>query len=178
MESGNITQHLPGKDETENLYERHFYDPTTGLNYRNNSNCARYWFFTHYQNAISAFNAGNYTQAWERLGRAIHYLGDMNTPHHAANLPAPGSNHVAFEEQIDHNRTRYSATSAGTKYNTAITSLPVICAQNAKNHLSDATSIDDLTTYEPWLRAGDNTVPFAMQYTAVVLYHFHQAVTA
>ena len=169
---------LPDKDETEGAYERHFYDPATGLNYSGNTNNAKNWFLNHYQNAVSSFNAGNYTKAWEELGRAIHYLEDLNTPHHVANLIAVLSNHSEFERTINNHRTRYSATTAGTKYNTTISALPNICATNAKNYVDKATTrLVDPSLVEPWLQAGDYTVPFAMQYVAVVLHRFNQDVT-
>ena len=168
---------LPDEDETDNLFAGHFYDPDTGLNYKGTTDTAKSRFLTHFNNAVATYQAGNYALAFEKLGRAIHYLEDLNAPHHAANLKAFTSNHISFEEQIDANRTRYAATTASGKYTTSIANIPDICARNAKNNLGNATSVENLTSYEPWLIAGDYTVPFAMQYVAVVLYQFWQTVS-
>ena len=168
---------LPDNDETDGAFRGHFYDPDTGLNYCDTTDTAKSRFLTRYNEAVSYYSAGNYLLAWEYLGRAIHYLEDLNEPHHASNLIAGLSNHGTFEELIDARRTRFSATTAMGKYSATINSIPDICARNAKNNIQDATSAEDLTTYAPWLRAGDNTVPFAMQYVAVVLYKFQQDVS-
>ena len=168
---------LPDEDETDNLFAGHFYDPDTGLNYKGTTDTAKSRFLAHFNNAVAAYQAGNYALAFEKLGRAIHYLEDLNAPHHVANLVAGLSNHTSFEQEIDANRTRYTATTASGKYATAIANIPDICARNAKNNLENATSAEALPYNGPWLIAGDYTVPFAMQYVAVILYQFQQAVS-
>lgn len=168
---------LPDDDEKDNSFAGHFYNPNTGKNYQGTTDTAKSRFFARYEQAVFYYESGQYAKAWEYLGRAIHYLEDMNATHHTANLIAIGSNHMTFEQQIDRNRTRYTATTAMGKYTASISSIPDICAINALNQLEDATSAEDLTTFEPWLRAGDNTVPVAMQYVAVVLHKFQQEVS-
>ena len=43
----------------------------------------------------------------QELGRALHYLADINTPHHAALLTTLNSNHAAFERFVDSTRLDY-----------------------------------------------------------------------
>lgn len=41
------------------------------------------------------------------LGRGLHYVADLNEPHHASNLTAINSNHSEFEKYVDEHRNEY-----------------------------------------------------------------------
>lgn len=74
-------------------FRAHFYNPTTGANYRGEKNpTANTRFRDHYDLAVSSYKKKMYNLAWQELGRAIHYLGDLNAPHHAANVAALDTN--------------------------------------------------------------------------------------
>lgn len=85
------------------VYDCHFYDPDTGKNYRGTSNTADKKFSKHYLDAINTANAED---SFKALGKALHFIQDINEPHHAANLTAGNSTHSEFEEYVSLNRDR------------------------------------------------------------------------
>ena len=60
-------------------------------------------FNDRYYNAVREYNNGNKGLAYKELGMAIHYLSDLNAPHHAANKTAatPYSYHMTYESWVD-----------------------------------------------------------------------------
>lgn len=66
---------------------------------------------------------------------AIHYLEDLNTPHHAANAIAIVTNHSLYENwvnvQLTHNKAYYSVSSAtNSTYNYVMNSTFIGMANN------------------------------------------------
>lgn len=106
----------PDEDETYGAYKYHFYNPVTGLNFMGENDSALTRFVDHFNRALhymklyyQAMANGNLEKArayrrraMEELGRALHFLGDLNTPVHTNNqtLLDTGFNfffHVSFE---------------------------------------------------------------------------------
>lgn len=102
----------PDEDEIEGLYKGHFYNPVTELNFNGEEDSALRRFCNHYNNAVTLCVNGNKKKGIELLGRAIHYMEDLNTPVHTNNksyLDA-GVNflsHVKFESKCDDVCTRH-----------------------------------------------------------------------
>lgn len=102
---------LPDIEERDNLtYAGHFYDPDTGKNYLlQTSPTAKTRAGEHYAVATGILdqntnvNSGLFMEAWEELGRALHYLQDVCEPHHASNQIAGLSSHSEFEDYINKN---------------------------------------------------------------------------
>lgn len=100
---------LPDDDEKDGNFVWHFYGPD-GTNYLGGSVTAYTKCIDHYNRAVSLYNAGSKSAAMEELGRALHYLQDVNEPHHAMNKVAVLTNHIGFEKEAEENRTSYALT--------------------------------------------------------------------
>lgn len=82
----------------------HFYDPDSGKNFLGGKNpTARTRMDQHYRNAINYYRNGKWREAMQELGLALHYLEDVNEPHHAANYIAFGTKHGDFEKFVTTN---------------------------------------------------------------------------
>lgn len=95
----------PDKDEREYAFAQHFYNPYTYRNFLPSSlqaSSITAWskFDFHLKNSIKNYNK-NRTYSMQELGRALHFLEDVNVPHHAANLVAVLSTHSQYEKYIN-----------------------------------------------------------------------------
>lgn len=95
----------PDIDENNGLFKWHYYNPITGKNFVKGDVTALTKFNEHYNSAIMNYNKNNYQKTWDELGRAIHFLEDINTPVHTNSqdvLDATSylSFHVKFESYI------------------------------------------------------------------------------
>lgn len=103
-----LLQYSDWPDSYENdggLYTSHFYNPYTGKSF-SGSTTAMTRFMTHASNA-KKYYAKSRTLAYQELGKALHYLADINEPHHAANLIAFFSNHTQYENWVDANEATF-----------------------------------------------------------------------
>lgn len=96
----------PDEDEIEGAYKFHFYNPATETNFMGEKNSALAKCNMHYNNAIKAYKDNNKPFAFQELGRAIHFMEDLNTPVHVGyNLPTDAvlkfPLHVRFEKVCD-----------------------------------------------------------------------------
>ncbi len=100
---------LPDRELSEvglPMFVGHFYNPTTGKNWLGGTeNTARNNAQDRYNTAVAYACAGNMEKAYEYLGRCLHYIQDLNVPHHSANVTTvnPGSTHSAFEQYAENN---------------------------------------------------------------------------
>lgn len=141
--------------------------------------------FTTHANAAKKYYAKNKKQSMTELGRALHYLEDINEPHHAALLIAVFSSHTQYENWIDDNEYRYVIGSIES-YKTFITvdakrSYATYCSELFRKAAFNAYSFKDLAnTYDPikWAESAAGTLPFAQESVAVFLYNFFYAVGA
>ena len=94
----------PDEDEIDGAFKYHFYNPATEKNFMGEDDSALERCKNHYNNAVTQYKAGDKKAAFEALGRALHYVEDLNTPVHtnnqdvldsAFNLPF----HVSFEDR-------------------------------------------------------------------------------
>ena len=72
----------PDEDETEGAYKFHFYNPATERNFMGEKESALTRFMGHYRKAVRYYKADRNKDAFEELGRSIHFLEDLNTPVH------------------------------------------------------------------------------------------------
>lgn len=96
----------PDEDEIEGAYKFHFYNPSTETNFMGEKKSALLKCTTHYNNALDYYKKNNKSMAFQELGRAIHFMEDMNTPVHVGyNLPTDAvfklPLHVKFEKVCD-----------------------------------------------------------------------------
>lgn len=88
---------LPDVDETSlGLFVWHFYGEN-GNSFNDSSTTAYTKCIEHYNEAVDLYESGSKSSAMEELDRALHYLQDVNVPHHAMNAVAILTNHTQFE---------------------------------------------------------------------------------
>ena len=107
--SGILLAYSDWPDTFENdggLYTSHFYNPYTGKTFLG-STTALNRFTTHANNA-KKYYAKNRTLAMQELGKALHFLSDINEPHHAALLIAGLTNHSTYEAWVDANLSSFA----------------------------------------------------------------------
>ena len=163
---------LPDVDETSNrFYLWHFYGPT-GTTYDGGSTTAYSKCIEHYNNAVDLYLDGATSDAMETLGRALHYLQDVNEPHHAMNNTAADYpwTHLTFESYVEDNQESYEITSVPSYlYTDANSSLGRIIddyADMARNWYEETESEDT------WDSAASSCVRNSQRATITVLYKF------
>ena len=97
-----------GNETDAGTFAGHFYDPDTEKNWLGQTNpTAKTRALSYLDKAIKAYNDGMEESAAVYLGRGLHYVADINEPHHASNLTAINSNHSEFEKYVDEHRNEY-----------------------------------------------------------------------
>ena len=91
---------MPDEDEVGLAWDCHFYG-VDGLNYLGGTDTAYTRFRDHYNAAVIQYRSGNHLFATRELGRAIHFISDINNPHHASNAIAVASYHTQFEDYVE-----------------------------------------------------------------------------
>lgn len=160
---------MPDVDETDGGSAWHFYGPD-GKNWSGGTVTAYTKCIEHYNDAVDLYDAGFEDSAMEELGRALHYLQDVNVPHHAMNKVAVLSNHLQFEAYVENNISSFELTSlTSTVYNDADYSLGTIIddyAEVARDWYDDASSSST------WNTPAGACARNAQRATATVLYKF------
>lgn len=101
----------PDEDEIDGAYKYHFYNPATEKNFMGEDDSALARCKSHYNRAIYYYKNGNREDAFEELGRSLHFLEDLNTPVHTNNqdLLDTAFNftfHVSFEDKCKNIQNR------------------------------------------------------------------------
>ncbi len=96
----------PDEDEIEGAFKNHFYNPVTETNFMGEKVSACTKCVDHYNKAIEYYQKNNKNLAYQELGRAIHFMEDLNTPVHTGyDLPTDAifkfPLHVRFEKICD-----------------------------------------------------------------------------
>ncbi len=98
----------PDKKETFGIFQWHFYDPETEKSFNVFSKYpAHLKAMNWYNDGVEAYKRGDVSEAMSCLGRATHYMADINEPHHASNRTAVDSNHSSYESFCDDTRKDY-----------------------------------------------------------------------
>ncbi len=169
---------LPDKDERGViLFSGHFYNPHTGKNYAGSStNTARNNAINHYNTAASYANNGDLGSAYEYLGRCLHYIQDINEPHHAANITAINPSHGQFESYAFDNIDSYLGsyrTISSSFYTTAInTSVSTLAHNAALDAYSRKDLVNSIFDKSQWNTQANYCVKAATRYSVMVMYKF------
>ena len=96
----------PDEDEIDGAYKYHFYNPATETNFMGEKDSALTKCNTHYDNAVKAYEEGDKSLAFQELGRAVHFMEDLNTPVHVGydlmiDAMTKFPLHVEFEKVCD-----------------------------------------------------------------------------
>jgi len=101
----------PDADETDNGSAGHYCSPLLYNKYASDNPTAYTRFNDHYYWAKMYYSWESYLTAYNKLGRAIHYLEDINSPPHSALIT--GYYHSAYENWVrDNMRADYYTTYA------------------------------------------------------------------
>ena len=176
------------------LYQDHFWDPDTGYNFTHTAPWYTSYTVTETADsqsrkftalALNEWKKGNYQAAEKLLGQAIHYLGDINCPYHAANITAVDSpGHVKYETYADENLGKYlvntmNETTADSDYANAITTDDFstwITKNNtywgkiSKNLYFTKSTMSN--SWEDWDYSLGQALPNAQKSVAIFLYRF------
>lgn len=186
-----IASAMPDEDEDDQAFAGHFFDPDTENNYLgNNDYTASTNAVEHFYDAMDAVEANNENLAFEEIGRCLHYVQDINVPHHAANIhvayPLYGLSHSAFEnfaydkceDEADPDYTGEPYLSeftsiASSNYTTAqnktVKKLVKEAATTAKSRI---TYVQNVASQSNWPTEARSALQNAARYSAMVLYRF------
>jgi hypothetical protein len=119
---------LSSSGETVRQNSWHFYhadrsSPFFGMNYwrnRHHEHTAKSRMIFWYDSGVENYRRGNSVGAYQDLGKALHYLQDLNSPPHtgdtAANTREAGNlatQHLLFENLADRMRDRFRVSTGG-----------------------------------------------------------------
>jgi len=176
-----ISSLLPDKDENGGLiptFVGHFYNPHTGKSYNGStSNTAKINAQNRYDTAVYYAKNNNIEKAFEYLGRCLHYIQDVNEPHHAANLIStnPLNGHSAFEsyafDRTDSYLSSYTSIPA-ISYYLAQDSVSAMAHTAALTAYSRVSSVSNIFDTSEWNTTARNCVRDAARYSAMVMYKF------
>lgn len=96
----------PDEDENQGAFKYHFFNPVTERNFLGERKTALSKFEEHFEQALEEYKEGNSANAYEQLGRAIHFLEDLSTAVHTGYENPTDSVvkfplHVSFEKKCD-----------------------------------------------------------------------------
>lgn len=157
-------------------YKGHFYHYITGTNWRGGVfPTAKTRAVEHYNAALAKFLLGNHEEAWQELGRSLHYIEDATNMHHARNEIAFFAPHSEFEtwtgNDLNANRGLYEKQSS-SQYNTILMSsigdIVAACASFAAQDTIPATP-DAIIGYRP---SAIRELGYAQEVSAAVIYKF------
>jgi len=175
----------PDHYEGRNQNDWHFYHVETGTNFywnRNDSHTARSRFEHWYNQAVAAGRRADWANAARFLGKAIHYLSDLNSPPHTGDratnvlgimFPCPVLSlaHGIYEMEADVYRDFFLATTS-PYYNWHLTNTP---SQIARTVAVTANQYYP-ACYLPFplnLAAIQWPLTWAQQHVAALLYKFY-----
>ena len=171
---------LPDREEIGMpLYAGHFYDPDSGSNYAGGTtNTAKKNAASHYESAVTAASNGNMVEAFECLGKCLHYIQDANVPHHAANIVSTGpwSSHSQFEQYAFENMSTFLENYVSipgpyyliSAFN-SVEELTHLAAEAAKLKMDD---VNDAINEDAWAEPATYCLKSAARYSAMVMYKF------
>lgn len=168
---------LPDTDEREPAFAGHFYNPDTQKNYvGSTTNTARTNAERHFKAALLSASNGAMDEVYEHLGRCLHYVQDVNVPHHAANVTGVNPSHSAFEKYAFENQEAYlenfetiPASNYRNAYSWNIGTITHKAAAEAKPMISHVNNILDKSEWSEYARI---TMQNAARYSAMAIYRF------
>lgn len=163
----------PDIDENSGYtFMHHFYDPHTDTGLFNTKITAKTKFIEHTNKALKLYKEDKEASI-EELGRALHYLEDINQPFHAANLTVLTSNHYSFEEYVDKNRSLFKATTNNQYdlyknliFEEYLNQIAYDCAINSYQY------VDILKDKKTFYTVSMELIPYTQKQAANFLYRF------
>ncbi|SHJ43070.1 phospholipase C / alpha-toxin [Clostridium cavendishii DSM 21758] len=183
-----------GVDRDYELYQDHFYDPDSGDNFTANitypfykvPDTAESQIRNYFSQALATWKDGDYAQASYLLGKAIHYFGDINQPHHALNWTGgPGTAHTNFEGYIESVKDKFKINTIGNDKSeyTLNNDKPILefltiqANKYARLSKSLAPKVSMKNSYTEWEDAASISLSNAQKGMAVMVYRFLEEVS-
>lgn len=183
-----------GVDRDYELYQDHFYDPDSGNNFTANAvypfykvpDTAESQIRNYFSQAVATWKDGDYGQASYLLGKAMHYFGDINQPHHALNWTGgPGTAHTNFEAYIEKIKDRFKIDTIGADKSeyTVNNDKPILefltmqSNKYARLSKSLAPKVSMQNSYADWDDAASIALSNAQKGMAVMVYRFLEEVS-
>lgn len=169
----------PDEDETNIFFAYHFYNPFTKRNFlprfmKSSKITGLTKFQEHMKNALNYYKKEQ-DQAMKELGRAIHFLEDINVPHHAANLIPLLSNHHRFENYVNKNNKKFIVETSSwynkyedKSFQNYCVAIYEACAKNSYLYkdMANSSKKEDLRI------SAAETTKFAQEIMASLIYRF------
>lgn len=174
----------PDKDEIGYAFAYHFYDPNSNKNYLPSAvpaskTTALVKFKDHMKNAVNNYKT-NKEFSMQELGRALHFLEDVNVAHHAANLIGGITSHTQYEKYIDKDETKYFVSTSNaynkfSNYNFENYYIALFneCARYANSFKDTAKSYKEAD----WDKVARPTLKLCQEDMASLLYRFEKEVS-
>ncbi len=174
----------PDKDEIGYVFAYHFYDPNTNKNFLPSvipasKQTGLVKFKEHMKNAVNNYKS-NKNFSMQELGRALHFLEDINVPHHSSNLIGGITSHTQYEKYIDKDETKYfiDKSNAYNKFNSYnfedyYISLYNECARYSNSFKETAKSYNEAD----WDKVARPTLRLCQENMASLLYRFEKEVS-
>ncbi|MDQ0216057.1 phospholipase C/alpha-toxin [Oikeobacillus pervagus] len=176
------------------LYQDHFWDPDTGYNFTHTATWYTSWTVPDTADsqarkyatlAASDWKKGNYENASFLLGQALHYIGDINVPYHAANVTnVEDPAHAKYEKFATDRSDKYFASTLGGTTKSSVYSkiLTTDCFSTwiTKNNTNWGKMSKDLyyskstssNSWEDWEYSVSQAIPNSEKHSAELLYRF------
>lgn len=172
---------LPDLIERGICFENHFYNPYTNSTFTGPLSITAKHEFIYYYNLATVDPFHN--SAIMDLGMALHFIQDVNEPHHAANITAvdKGSTHSEFEEYVSLHKERISEKYYRIGINESVLSSDPGSLLHMSAKYSYAYALDankpkvdpNITVIDAnWDRVGEITLKHAISDTVNVIYKF------
>lgn len=184
-----------GVDRDYKLYQDHFYDPDSGENFTSNypypfyeiKDTAESQVRNYFSQAVAAWKSGDHENGSYLLGKAMHYFGDINEPHHTLNWTGgPGTAHTNFETYAEKTKDKYKINTMGSdkeefNLNNEKPLLDFLTYQSNKyaklsKNLEPKVSMSN--TYADWDEALDISLKNAQKSSAIIVYKFLQEISS
>ncbi len=174
----------PDENETDGItFKGHFYDVSTGENWLGETSPTAKTRFVYWAELARANYNNDEEYSMQCLGRALHYLADVNEPHHAQNYIAGLSDHTDFEEWVDERRSDYQTTTTNRYTINFGTTWEGICGEVIDYSATQAGQIDFHSNFFGYASLVDSyddvaaiTMDNSQQNIAVFLYNFLEEV--
>lgn len=183
-----------GIDRDYKLYQDHFFDPDTEKNFTANKmyplheipDNAESQLRNYFSRAVSTWKDGNYSESMYLLGKSLHYIEDLNQPHHALNWTGgPCTAHTNFEKYAEGVKDEFKISTMGedkSEYNYMINEpfvdfLTAQCFKYGRMSKSLQPLVSMKNSWEDWHKAAGIGIKNAQKATASVIYRFLHEVT-
>ena len=158
----------PDTSETDGItFRGHFYSQDRSQT----STTALTRFTQHYEDALEYYDDGLYTNCFQELGRALHYLEDASTPVHVAADFYAAPSHALYENYVNDHLSSYRVTSGGRYSDMGASNTYEDIFETVSAYAYDYLPEDSIGSGADY--SASRAIPRTMQNVAGLLYRFY-----